>query len=69
VSLLKPLKEADRNKMAARLGVLEFGGGEPIVKQGEEGDGLYFLESGKANAYRNRQRVMAYESGVRAIFT
>lgn len=61
--LLKPLKEADRNKLAARLGVLDFGGGEPIVKQGEEGDGLYFLESGKANAYRNRQRLMAYESG------
>ena len=50
VPLLQQLSDVDRQSVADVLEVEEFTSGSIIMEQGEQGDSMYFLESGAAQA-------------------
>jgi CRP-like cAMP-binding protein len=49
VPLLRSLTEEEQLKIAALLKPKEFEDGENIIKQGEEGDCMYFIQSGEVS--------------------
>ena len=57
VPLLRSLTEQEQRKIAALLKPVEFEDGDKIVTQGEEGDAMYFVESGQVRA-RSFERVL-----------
>lgn len=52
VPLLRSLTEEEQLKIAALLKPKEFEDGENIIKQGEEGDCMYFIQSGEVSRAR-----------------
>jgi hypothetical protein len=65
VPLLRSLTEEERIKVAALLKPLEFEDGDRIVTQGEEGDSMYFVESGEVRAASHRARSQACSQPLR----
>jgi hypothetical protein len=49
VPLLRSLTEEEQLKIAALLKPKEFEDGENIISQGEEGDCMYFIQSGEVS--------------------
>lgn len=49
VPILKPLSKEARDAIALNMAVEEYGDGEAIVKQGDEGSSLYILHRGACN--------------------
>ncbi len=49
VPLLRSLTEEEQLKIAALLKPKEFEDGENIITQGEEGDCMYFIQSGEVS--------------------
>ena len=52
VPLLRSLAEEEQLKIAALLKAREFEDGENIIVQGEEGDCMYFVQSGEVSRRR-----------------
>ena len=52
VPLLRSLTEEEQLKIAALLKPKEFEDGENIINQGEEGDCMYFIQSGEVRSLR-----------------
>ena len=63
VPLLQSLTVEEREEVAKALGYEAYDYDEPIVKQGEDGDHMYFLEEGQAQADVDGAVVMAYTVG------
>lgn len=51
VEILKILKPYERSKVADALEIVEFPANQTIIREGDIGDCLYFLEKGEATAY------------------
>lgn len=49
VPIFEPLSHEERAILAGNATVLFFGGGEPIIRQGDPGDGMYVIASGHAS--------------------
>ena len=49
----QPLEEYERGKIADVLHSVTYKDGEEIITQGDEGDALYFLDSGEAVAIKD----------------
>jgi TPR repeat protein len=63
VPLLQALSDEEREQIAKALGYEAYDYDEPIVKQGDDGDHMYFLEEGQAQADVDGVMVMAYTVG------
>jgi len=48
VPLLAALTAEEHSRLAERAGVVTFGAGEPVIRQGDQGDTLYAIVSGTA---------------------
>jgi CRP-like cAMP-binding protein len=68
VSVLSALSAEIRTQIAERSVVSEYGAGEFIVRQGDQGDSLYIIRTGSCGVYVNRDgkqenRIATIESG------
>ena len=63
VPLLQPLKPSERDKIAEQLDSTEVSGSGIIMRQGEKGDSMYFVETGKCAAYIKGEKVASYGAG------
>ena len=63
VPLLQSLDDAEREEIAKALGYEAYAYDEAIVEQGDDGDHMYFLEEGQAQADVDGTVVMTYAVG------
>jgi len=61
VTLLQSMEEAERQKIADVLKTEAYDAGAEILKMGDAGDKLYFLEEGSAKAVIGDKEVLQYE--------
>lgn len=63
IPMLRALPEATIEQLAARLTRAELPAGATVFEQGEEGDGFYVIERGRADVVLDGQSISALESG------
>lgn len=61
--LLQALAGPELEALAQALKAVEFEPGEPVVRQGDPGDAMYFIEAGAATAEIDGKVVRDYSSG------
>jgi cAMP-dependent protein kinase regulator len=66
VPILSSLKPSERAKIADVLESRTFNAGEDVLREGEEGDEFFLIESGSADAFKkvNGEEVLVKTSGV-----
>ena len=47
IPFLEPLGEAERVKLAEKVDILDFGAGETVIQQGDQGASLFFIHHGE----------------------
>eukprot|EP01006_Ploeotia_vitrea_P037740 TRINITY_DN66166_c3_g2_i1.p1 TRINITY_DN66166_c3_g2~~TRINITY_DN66166_c3_g2_i1.p1 ORF type:complete len:811 (+),score=504.52 TRINITY_DN66166_c3_g2_i1:84-2435(+) len=63
VELLAPLSSSERSKIAEALEEVDFAPGATIIKQGDPGDSMYIVRSGKASCTIDGTEVKTYGKG------
>ncbi|MGD2029828.1 MAG: mechanosensitive ion channel family protein [Desulfobacterales bacterium] len=68
VSVFSALSEELRSQIAERSEIIEYGSGEFIVRQGDQGDSLYIIRTGLCGVYirkhgKQERRIASIESG------
>jgi len=68
IELLSTMEDYERTKISDTLKTMKFKKGEVVVKEGDQGNTFYFVESGTAIAYKKNskgenEKVLSYKEG------